>query len=82
MYKRQLYFCVVPKYFLKGQTLGKKLTKIKVVNKDGSDVSFLNLWKRDILGMIMIEGCFMPLSNYMRNVLMLVIGRSLSLIHI
>lgn len=71
-----LYFCVVPKYFLKGQTLGKKLTKIKVVNKDGSDVSFVNLWKRDCLGMIMIEGCFMPLSNYLRNVLMLVIGRS------
>ncbi|MBS6374746.1 MAG: RDD family protein [Erysipelotrichaceae bacterium] len=71
-----LYFCVIPKYLLKGQTLGKKLTKIKVVNKDGSEVSFLNLWKRDILGMIVIEGCFMPLSNYIRNVLMLVIGRS------
>ncbi len=36
-------------YFNKGQTLGKKLMKIKVVNKDDTRVSFKNLFIREII---------------------------------
>lgn len=70
-----IYFCCLPILF-NGQTLGKKITKLKIVNKDGTNVSFLNLLKRDLLGMVIIEGCFSPFSNYIRNVLITFIGRT------
>jgi uncharacterized RDD family membrane protein YckC len=38
-----------------GQTLGKYITKTKVVYKDGSKPSFLNLFMRSILRLIPID---------------------------
>lgn len=44
-----LYF-VVFAYFTDGQTLGKKMFKLRVVNKDGKNASFINLLFRSIFG--------------------------------
>lgn len=71
-----LYFCIIPTYLFKGQTIGKKILKIKVVNKDNSDVSFINLLKRDLIGTVFIEGSLLPLSNYIRNILIIYIGNT------
>ena len=70
-----IYFCIIPKYVFKGQTIGKKILKLKVVNNNGSEATFMNLLRRDLLGVVIIEGSFVPLSNYIRNVLMPYVGR-------
>lgn len=70
-----IYFCVIPKYVFKGQTIGKKILKIKIVNNNDSEVTFMNLLRRDLLGVVIVEGSFVPLSNYIRNVLMPYVGR-------
>ena len=42
------YF-VLFQYFNKGQTLGKKLMKIKIINKDDTKVSFFKLLLREVI---------------------------------
>ena len=70
-----VYFCVIPRYVFKGQTIGKKILKIKIINNNGSETTFMNLLRRDLLGVVIVEGSFVPLSNYIRNVLMPYVGR-------
>lgn len=70
-----VYFCVIPRYVFKGQTIGKKILKIKIINNNGSEATFMNLFRRDLLGVVIVEGSFAPLSNYIRNVLMPYVGR-------
>lgn len=70
-----VYFCVIPRYVFKGQTIGKKILKIKIINDNGSEATFMNLLRRDLLGVVIVEGSFVPLSNYIRNVLMPYVGR-------
>lgn len=48
------YFTIVP-VLLKGQTIGKKLFKIKVIKKDGSNVDFLTMFIREICGKILVD---------------------------
>lgn len=48
------YFLVVP-LFVKGQTLGKKIFRIKMVKLDGSDVDFLTLFTRELCGKVFID---------------------------
>ena len=71
-----IYFCLIPRFVFEGQTLGKKLLKIKVVNRDGNKATLLNLLLRDLVGVVLVEGSFWPISNYIRNVLMPYIGRT------
>ena len=70
-----IYFCIIPKYVFKGQTIGKKILKLMVVNNNGSEATFVNLLRRDLLGVVIVEGSFVPLSNYIRNVLTPYVGR-------
>ena len=41
-----IYYVVIPTKVNKGQTLGKRLLSIKVVNNDGSDVNLFTMIKR------------------------------------
>lgn len=70
-----LYYIVIPLRKNKGQTLGKRLLGIKVVQDDGSDVNAKVLLKREILGVALIEGGIVASSKYFREIL-LVIGLS------
>ncbi|MDD3422258.1 MAG: RDD family protein [Bacilli bacterium] len=46
-----IYFAIVPLY-TKGQTLGCFLFKIRMVQQDGTNVTFLSLFVRSLLGQI------------------------------
>lgn len=54
---------------LDGQTVGKKICKIKLVSNDDSNVKLIQLLFREIVGVIIIEGYFSPFSSYFRTFL-------------
>lgn len=64
-------YVLIPRYLWRGQTLGKRLMRIRVVGKDGSDVGAGRLLFRDLVCIAIVEGCFSPISNFIRNYLML-----------
>lgn len=47
------YFVILP-VILKGQTIGKKIFKIRVVKQNGSDVDYLTMFVREIIGKVLI----------------------------
>lgn len=70
-----VFYCIIPTFIWSGQTVGKRLLRIKVVEKNGNRAGFARLLLRDAFGIVLLEGCFSPLSNYMRNYLMLFFAR-------
>ena len=50
------YFVIVPAYIYPGQTLGKKICKIKIVKVNNEQVTIKNMLLRQLLGVIVIEG--------------------------
>lgn len=66
-----LYYVAVPLKKNKGQTLGKRMFGIKVVQDDGSDVNVKVLLKREILGVALIEGGIVASSKYFREIFLL-----------
>lgn len=64
------YFTLVP-YILDGQTLGKKIFRIKVVMVDGSKITFASLFIREILGKLLLNFINIFLANLASFVLML-----------
>lgn len=65
------YYCLVPLWIFPGQTLGKRLLRLRVVGKDGRRSGLVRMLVRDLFGIVLLEGCFSPLSNHVRNYLML-----------
>lgn len=64
------YYCIIPlnpKHL--GQTLGKRIMKIKVVKMNGSNITLTDILKREILGAMLIEGETTFPSAYFRNIL-------------
>lgn len=66
-----LYYSIIPSFVWKGQTLGKKICKIKVVNETREDVSFLQMIKRELIGATFLEGGIVITSAYMRKIIAL-----------
>ena len=64
------YFTLVP-YLLDGQTLGKKIFRIKVVMVDGSEITFASLFVREILGKLLLNFINIFLANLASYALML-----------
>ncbi|MEG0452080.1 MAG: RDD family protein [Coprobacillus sp.] len=75
-----LYYVIVPFYFWKGQTLGKKIAKIKIVNNDYSDVSFKTLCIRQIVMICLVEARLIMPSTIIHEVISLMCGYNLVLI--
>lgn len=63
------YFTLIP-YLLDGQTIGKKLFRIKVVMVDGSKITFSSLFIREILGKLLLNFINIFLANLASYVLM------------
>ena len=51
-----LYYVFIPLYIWKGQTPGKKICKIKVIDYDHKDVTMKNMMLRELLGATLLEG--------------------------
>ncbi|MBM6861698.1 RDD family protein, partial [Clostridium saudiense] len=66
-----LYYIAIPLKKNKGQTLGKRILGIKIVQDDGSDVDIKSLLKREILGVALIEGGIVASSKYFREILLI-----------
>ena len=72
-----LFYCVIPRFAWRGQTIGKKLLRLRVTRADGEPAGLSRLLLRDLVAVTLIEGCFSPLSNYVRNYLMLFFERDI-----
>lgn len=72
-----LFYCVIPRFAWRGQTIGKKLLRLRVTRADGEPAGLPRLLLRDLVAVTLIEGCFSPLSNYVRNYLMLFFERDI-----
>ncbi|MGL5717855.1 MAG: RDD family protein [Paraclostridium sp.] len=72
-----IYYIALPMYWRRGQTLGKRLVGVKIVNDDGSDISMKNLCTREIIGVMLIEGGIVCTSEYFRQIVTLLTSASL-----
>lgn len=68
-----IYYVFIPMFIFKGQTLGKKLLKIKVVKQDYSEVDTKTLLIREVLGSTLLEGGIVTTAIYLRQLLQLFI---------
>lgn len=59
-----LYYFVFP-LMNDGQTLGKKFTGIQIVNENNEKLDALNLFKRQVLGVMVIESPFILAGSYL-----------------
>ena len=56
-----LYFLILPLKW-KGQTIGKKFFKLRIVKLDGTPVDFMTLFIREVIGRILIAAMSVGLS--------------------
>lgn len=69
------YYIYIPYKKYPGQTLGKHIMKIKIVNNDDySDVSLKTLLIRQGIGLFLLEGSAIVVSSYLRQMLTLATG--------
>lgn len=68
------YFVVLELFVYKGQTFGKRIMKIKVVKQDGSNVDFWTIIKREVIGVMLIEGYIANSSSYLRQIVSIATG--------
>lgn len=63
-----IYYVLIP-IFWKGQTIGKKICKIKIVQVDGSPVKPLSIIVRELIGSTFLEGGIIIIATYIRRML-------------
>lgn len=68
------YLVIVPKYIYSGQTIGKKLCKIKIIRQDGQAADLKTLLIRELVGAIVIEGSIYTGSTILHQVIYLTTG--------
>ena len=68
------YYILIPLFVWRGQTPGKRLCGIKIVQDDGSPVALPNLALRQIVGVTIIEGVIANASSIWHQMLTIVTG--------
>lgn len=71
------YYVLIPTYVYKGQTLGKRFLGVKVATLDKSEITIKTMFKREILGVLLVEGGIVAGSGYLRQMLGLAISPTL-----
>ncbi|AIY84931.1 MAG: RDD family protein [Clostridium baratii] len=66
------YYLLLPTLWRNGQTLGKRLLGIKITNLNNGEVKFKDLFKREIIGVMLVEGGIICSSEYLRQMLTIV----------
>lgn len=69
-----LYYFAVPAFVWSGQTLGKRWMKLEIVSGDGSQVSVKQLFLRQCIGMILVEGSLVSASALLHQLLTVLTG--------
>lgn len=72
-----LYYIVLPVYRFHGQTLAKRVLGFKVVKMDGGDVDLNTMFKREVIGSMIVEGGFISSGNYLRQLILIITGSDL-----
>lgn len=73
------YFCVYPlKDAHKGQTPGKRIMGIRIKALDGKELSWSNMWKRELVGSLLVEGETAFPSAYLRYFVFLFLPQTIS----
>ena len=67
-----VYFFVIPAFVWKGQTFGKRVCHVRIVNMDDTEVSAKTLLLRQLVGVFLIEGGLVTASTILHQVFMLV----------
>ncbi|MCR2045128.1 RDD family protein [Anaerosalibacter massiliensis] len=68
------YYVILPVYKFDGQTLMKKTLGFKVVKMDGNNVDLNTMFKRELLGSMILEGGFVIGGSYLRQLILIIIG--------
>lgn len=76
------YFIIVPLKVYPGQTFAKKIMNIKVVKNDDSDVDFITLLKRELVGVMIIEGYIAASSSYFHQIINIIVGQNLNEVYV
>lgn len=63
------YFVIIPTFIYKGQTIGKRICKMKIVKKSNEDVELKNIFLRQVIGVIVIEGALVTASTIWHQLL-------------
>lgn len=63
------YYVVVPKVLLPGQTFGKKICGIQVLNDDDTAMTWKSISLREIVGSMLIEGGIVVHAIYLRQLI-------------
>lgn len=69
-----LYYAVIPAWGWKGQTPGKRLLHLKIVQADGTDVTPGTIFLRQLVGIIVLEGGLVTASTIWHQVATLLTG--------
>lgn len=76
------YFILVPLKIYPGQTFAKKIMNIKVVKDDDNEVDFLTLVKREVIGVMIVEGYIAASSSYFHQIINIMIGKDLNNVYV
>ncbi len=63
-----VYYYIIPLWAWEGQTVGKKLMGIKIVDENGQPLSTGKLAIRQLAGVMLLEGAFMLTGNYFTQI--------------
>ena len=66
-----IYYLIIPVFIFKGQTIGKKICHICVVKETGENITFKDMFIREILGATIIEGGIVVTATYIRKLIQL-----------
>lgn len=64
-----VYYLIIPTYLWNGQTLGKKICKIRVVTLQRENVNFSCMFLREMIGATFLEGGIVITSTYIRKII-------------
>lgn len=64
-----IYYVLVPAVLCNGQTLGKKVCKIKIIKENNESVSTKDMMIRELIGSTLLEGGMLIIPTYLRKIL-------------